>query len=105
MPTVINGIGTWYYGKRRIYRRRGVCGFCNRLGELDSYDTTLYVVVFFMPLVPLGQKRILDACPSCRRHRVLPLKTWEASKAADIDRLLEKLKENPDDRDTIVSGL
>jgi tetratricopeptide (TPR) repeat protein len=105
MPTVINGTGTWYYGKRRIYRRRGVCGFCNRLGELDSYDTTLYIVFFFIPLVPLGQKRILDACPSCRRHRVAPLKTWEASKAADIDRLLEKLKENPDDRDTIVSGL
>jgi tetratricopeptide (TPR) repeat protein len=105
MPTVINGTGTWYYGRRRIYRRKGVCGFCNRLAELESYDTTLYVVFFFIPLVPLGQKRILDGCPQCRRHRALPRKTWEASKAADIDRLLEKLRENPDDRDAIVSGL
>jgi tetratricopeptide (TPR) repeat protein len=104
MPTVINGTGTWYYGKRRIYRRKGVCAFCNRVAELDSYDTTLHFTFFFVPLVPLGQKRILDACPYCRRHRVLPVKAWEASKAADIDRLLEKLKENPDDRDTIVSG-
>jgi tetratricopeptide (TPR) repeat protein len=105
MPTVINGTGTWYYGKRRIYRRKGVCGSCKRFAELESYDTTLYIVFFFIPLVPIGQKRILDACPLCRRHRVLPLKAWEASKAADIDRLLAKLRDNPDDRDAIVAGL
>jgi tetratricopeptide (TPR) repeat protein len=105
MPTVINGIGTWYYGKRRIHRRKSVCGFCKHVAELESYDTTLYFVVFFVPLLPLGSKRIIESCPSCRRHRVVSLKKWEQSKAQHIAQLLEKLKENPDDRDTILAGL
>jgi tetratricopeptide (TPR) repeat protein len=105
MPTVVNGIGTWYYGRRRIHRRKGTCAFCRRVVELESHDTTLYFCVFFVPLIPLGQKRILDQCPVCRRHRVTSLAQWEASKAADIARLLEKLQQDPDDRDTILSGL
>jgi tetratricopeptide (TPR) repeat protein len=100
MPTVYEGIGTWYYGKRRIHRFKGTCSFCNRVGELASYDTTLYCVFFHVPLLPLGQKRVLEACPSCGRHRVVKLREWEAAKAQSIARLLEKLDKEPDDRDT-----
>jgi tetratricopeptide (TPR) repeat protein len=105
MPTVYNGIGTWYYGKRRIHRLKGVCNFCHAVGELQSYDTTLYFVVFFVPILPLSRKRVLEACPYCNRHRVVSLKKWEQSKSEDIARLLEKLEQNPDDRDTIQVAL
>jgi hypothetical protein len=105
MPTVINGIGTWYYGKKRIHRLKKVCPFCNRVAELESFDTTLYFVVVFVPLLPLGRKRILEQCPGCQKHRVVDLKRWEAMKAQDIARLLEALRANPDDRDTILSAI
>ncbi len=105
MPTVHNGIGTWYYGKRRIHSRKGTCEFCKRVAELQSYDTTLYVVVFMVPLLSLGQKRIFGKCSACSRHRVMPLKQWEANKAAAVAQLLEKLQQDPDNRDTILSGL
>jgi tetratricopeptide (TPR) repeat protein len=105
MPYVVNGVGTWYYGKRRIHRLQGVCDFCNRVGEQQSYDTTLYFVVVFVPLLPLSRKRILQECPSCKRHRVVALKQWEDAKAKDVANLLEQLKQNPDDRDTILQGL
>src|SRR6266849_3803575 len=105
MPTTYNGIGTWYYGKRRIHRFKGTCSFCNRVGELASYDTTLYFVVFQIPLLPLGQKRVLEACPYCQKHRVVSLKQWEAAKAQGITRLLEKLEKDPDDRDTIREAI
>src|SRR5262245_36941878 len=105
MPTVHNGIGTWYYGKRRIHRLKGVCGSCQRVGELVSYDTTLYFVVFFVPILPLSRKRVLEQCPHCHRHRVISLKKWEQSKSQDIARLLEKLEQNPDDRETIQVAL
>jgi tetratricopeptide (TPR) repeat protein len=105
MPTVHNGCGTWYYGKQRIHRRRSVCEFCKQVGDLESYDTTLYFVLFFVPVLPLSRKRVLDTCPRCSRHRVIPLKDWETSKATDVARFLEKLKQDPDDRETIRSGL
>jgi tetratricopeptide (TPR) repeat protein len=105
MPTVMNGVGTWYYGRRRIHRLKGVCQSCHAVGELESYDTTLYFVVLFVPVLPLTQKRVLEQCPHCKRHRVLSLKKWEQTKSEGIARVLEKLQENPDDAETIGAAL
>src|SRR4051812_16732236 len=58
MPFIINGIGTWYYGKRHIHTYDGTCQFCGQVGPLASYDTTLFFVVVFLPVIPLGRKRI-----------------------------------------------
>ena len=63
MPMTINHIGTSYYGKSRIHRRKGTCAFCQRVGELQSYDTTLFFVVLFIPLIPLTRKHVLEECP------------------------------------------
>ena len=52
MPYTMNGIGTWYWGQRNVQSRMGLCESCGRYGELKSYDTTLYIVVFFLPVIP-----------------------------------------------------
>ena len=90
MPQTINGIGTWYYGKRNIHRLRNVCSQCGAVGDLESYDTSLYFVVFFVPLIPLARRRVLEACPSCNRHRMVPLKEWQRTKEANVAAALEK---------------
>jgi tetratricopeptide (TPR) repeat protein len=105
MPTIINGCGTWYYGKRRIHRVKAPCSQCQGFVELESYDTTLYFVVFMVPVVPLGQKRILESCPACQRHKIIKLKDWEAGKAKAFGDILERLQANPDDRETIQTAL
>jgi hypothetical protein len=105
MPYVVNGIGTWYYGKDHVHRRKDVCEFCNNAGELVSYDTTHYFVIFFIPLIPLGRKRILHECPHCQKHRMLPLRKWEEAKAADITNVMEALDRDPENRDTILGAL
>src|SRR5262245_14771601 len=105
MPTLINGCGTWYCGKRRIHRVKTGCSHCGAFAELESYDTTLYFVIFMVPIVPLGQKRILESCPSCQRHKIVKLKDWEAGKAKAFNSILEKLQANADDRETIQMAL
>jgi predicted Zn-dependent protease len=105
MPTVYNGVGTWYYGKRRIHRLKQVCSFCNRMAELESYDTTLYFVVFFVPVLPIGQKRVLQTCPYCRKHRVVSLRKWEADKQEAMDQLLDRVTREPDSRDTVLQAI
>src|SRR5262249_35635642 len=102
MPTVINGIGTWYYGKRHVHRHKATCGFCHNMGELESYDTTLFFVFVFVPIIPLGKKRILEACPYCRKHRAMPLRKWKASKKRDTEELLQQLRASPDDRSVML---
>ena len=105
MPTVHNGIGTWYYGKRRIHTRNGTCEFCGRSAALSSYDTSLFFVIFFFPIIPLNRKRILQQCSVCTRHRSVDLGKWEEAKAKDSAELLEKLQRNPNDRETILRAI
>ena len=40
MPVTVNGIGTKYYGKRKLRKFRGECEFCHRQAELLEYETT-----------------------------------------------------------------
>ena len=84
MPSTVNGIGTWYYGKDRLVTRHDRCEFCGSHEELKSYDTTLYFVVVFIPVLPLGRRRIMDQCPRCRRHRAAKLGEWEKRKTEAI---------------------
>jgi len=95
MPYTVNGIGTHYYGKRNFQKRPGTCRSCGRAGELTSYDTRLWFVVVFIPIIPLGRKRILDQCPHCSRHYVAEAGKWEAAKQLEISGALETFRANP----------
>lgn len=63
MPTTVNGVGTHYYGRKNRAARISVCRACGRQGMLESYDTRLWFVIVFIPIIPLGRKRIIDQCP------------------------------------------
>lgn len=105
MPHVINGIGTWYYGKRNIHRLRGQCDHCRHLATISSYDTKLYFVIFFIPILPLRSKRVLGECSRCHMHLVMPLWRWNQAREADSAAFLEQLASKPGDRDTMRDGL
>jgi tetratricopeptide (TPR) repeat protein len=94
MPTVFNGIGTWYTGKSNIHNRMGACEFCHSYGELKSYDTTLYFVVLFVPLIPLGRKRVLNECPVCHKHLVLELKKWKEQRDRELTEKVQALRQD-----------
>lgn len=95
MPTTINGIGTHYYGKKNLVARAATCQSCGRYGELQSYDTRLWFVIVFIPIIPLGRKRILDACPACRRHFVAKADVYEQSKQLQTSDSLDRYRRDP----------
>ncbi len=97
MPQTINGIGTHYYGKANLRKRPGVCDSCGVLADLSSYDTRLWFVIVFIPVIPLGKKRIIDDCPRCRRHRVLGLAEWEQSRRAALEAAMQQVVQKPGD--------
>jgi len=96
MPSTINGIGTHYYGQSNVQSRPGLCEFCHQPVELRSYDTRLWFVILFIPIIPLGRKRILDYCPKCTRHRMLALREWDQLKAERLREATELMKNQPD---------
>src|SRR5437660_5436421 len=95
MPTTYNGIGTHYYGKRNVQTRPATCPHCQRTVNLISYDTRLWFVVFFIPVIPIGRKRIIDRCTACSRHYVMDADKWETAKQLETSGALEKFRSNP----------
>ena len=97
MPHLHNGIGTWYIGKKDIKLTDGKCEFCGAWGKLSSYETRLWILILFVPVVPLGKKQILDECPRCRRHRYMPLWKWKEIEAEALRKSMQQADANPDD--------
>ncbi|MDA0588307.1 MAG: hypothetical protein O2820_09085 [Planctomycetota bacterium] len=97
MPSTVNGIGTWYYGRKNLQKARGVCDSCHQAGDLETYETRLWFVVIFVPIIPLGKKQILDSCPKCRRHRVIALDEWQKIRDEAIQNSAGQLDEQRDD--------
>lgn len=95
MPTTVNGIGTHYYGNRNRQIRKGQCRSCGHYGDLASYDTRLWFVVIFIPVIPLGRKRILDECPHCRRHYVAKADEFAIASQLNVSEGKEKYLSDP----------
>src|SRR5579864_9069029 len=103
MPTTYNGIGTHYYGKRNAQKRPGTCRSCGRTVQLESYDTRLWFVIFFIPVIPLGRKHIIDACPACRRHYVSDLQKWETARQLEVSGTMDKYRSNPTPENAVAA--
>jgi tetratricopeptide (TPR) repeat protein len=95
MPRTVNGVGTHYYGRSNVATREDACRFCRRQVRLVSYDTQLFFVVLFIPLIPLGRKRIVEQCPFCTRHFAVDADQWDTARQLDISGALERFDSNP----------
>jgi tetratricopeptide (TPR) repeat protein len=95
MPTTVNGIGTHYYGKKNRSSRQGLCQMCHRQGPLESYDTRLWFVVLFIPVIPLGRKRIMDQCPYCQRHWAADQQQWAMGGQLNVSGARERYRAAP----------
>ena len=104
MPSMVNGIGTRYVGRSNVAKTAGTCSSCKRQTTLTSYDTTLCFCVVFIPLVPLGRKRIIDQCPACTRHRVLPLEAYQQARQRN-EQMLAAYRASPADPELAVEAI
>lgn len=95
VPYTVNGIGTHYYGKRNRQIRHGACRSCGHVADLASYDTRLWFVVLFIPVIPLGRKRIIDECPRCTRHYSVKADQFAVSSQLAVSEGREKYLSDP----------
>ena len=97
MPGTFNGIGTHYYGKQSLEKRLDACEQCGANVELETYETRLWFVIFFIPIIPLGRKKVIDYCPACTAHHSVPLERWKKFERETIGTGVAAMSENPDD--------
>lgn len=103
MPTTINGIGTHYYGKQNVEVRNAACPHCNSVGELKSYDTRLWFCFVFIPIIPLGRKRIIDQCPSCTMHSSMGVDDWEQLRTGAVREATAEYEADPSNAEMAVA--
>ena len=102
MPTIFHGIGTWYYGKRNLHKREAICPNCGIPSTLSTYDTRLWFMFYFIPLIPLGRKHIIDQCSRCEAHFAPSMKNWIDQKNRLIETALVKMENAPNDPNAAI---
>jgi len=105
MPLTVNGIGTHYYGKKNKVVRTGECHSCHKRMPLESYDVGHYLVVLYVPVIPLGRRQVIDCCPACSAHQAVSLKKYVAARDLAIDEATENLAASPDEPGSSVGLL
>ncbi|MBL8888512.1 MAG: hypothetical protein JNL67_00940 [Planctomycetaceae bacterium] len=105
MPITINGVGTHYYFKRNVVQNQGVCEHCRRQATLSDYDVGLFIVVLYIPIIPLGRQMIIGECNACGMHRAMPLRQWEQLREEAIESGLNRLAQAPKSADAALALL
>ncbi|MGA1825925.1 MAG: hypothetical protein ACMUIP_14815 [bacterium] len=105
MPYTVDGVGTMYYGKKNVLSHQGVCEYCGKQVTLTSYDTRLFFVLIYIPVLPLGQKRVINDCSSCRKHRVMPLNEYTHVTQNSVDEALSRYHSEPDNKQLALDAL
>mgnify|MGYP001241601763 CR=1 FL=1 len=70
MPRSFFGIGTSYIGHKNAVIEPGLCEHCGRMGDMYTFDTTECFTFLYIPLAPLGKRRIIKECPYCGHHLI-----------------------------------
>ncbi|MEZ6049254.1 MAG: hypothetical protein R3C11_27485 [Planctomycetaceae bacterium] len=102
MPFTINGIGTTFSGRKNTFKYQGTCEFCGQQTMLTDYETLHCICVLFVPLIPLGRKRVIGECSLCNRSRVSKLKDWEAAVETTLTEKMRTMRENPQNLDAAI---
>ncbi|MEM1202762.1 MAG: hypothetical protein AAGN66_05990 [Acidobacteriota bacterium] len=105
MPRTWNGVGTWYWGKANRAVHRRLCPQCGHHADLESYDTTKYAVLFYVPVLPLGRLRVLDACPLCEQHLTMKLADWRRQKKEEVAQARSTFESSPSSRETAYGAI
>src|SRR5262245_13725761 len=102
MPSRINGIGTTYWGQQNVQRVHGICESCHRPGTLSNYETGLWFTIFFIPVIPLGKRQVLNYCAFCTRHRAMRLDEWQAVQTKAIGSAIAGVDADPNSPERAV---
>lgn len=93
------------YGKSNATKRYGACEACGKSGDLATYDTAQFFHLYWIPLIPVGHIKIIDACPHCDQCRTISPRKYNKLKNKNEAVLLEKLRKTPDDTNLVCEAL
>ena len=93
----LKAFGISHCGRRNVLRRRAVCPHCHSVATLTSCDARAYLSLLFLPLIPLGRKRVVDECETCGDKFTVPAEQWQLSKRERFEEARRQYEDKPRD--------
>ena len=97
--------GSRNYGRSNVLSSYSTCGNCGVFGKLSSFDTSCMGHIYWIPLIPLGRRRITDMCPLCKTGRQMGLREYNNMKSKALSHAVTSMKSEPDNPGVAVSSL
>ncbi|MCB9855818.1 MAG: hypothetical protein H6818_09030 [Phycisphaerales bacterium] len=97
--------GWGYFFRRNILHIVDTCSHCHRHGPLACYDAIYFFKLYYLPMIPLGRKRIMRECPHCKYGSTIPYSKYRKIVAGELEPAIETLRDKPSDRDSAVKAL
>lgn len=97
--------GWGYYFRRNILHVVDTCEHCNRHGPLACYDAIYFFNLYYLPIIPLGRKRVMRECPHCKYGSRTPYSKYRKIVTGELEPAIETLRDRPSDRESAVKAL
>ncbi|MEM0915026.1 MAG: hypothetical protein AAGK09_10500 [Planctomycetota bacterium] len=103
MALLIWGWGT--FNRRNITAIRGGCEHCGKTGMLRSYDASRFFSLYFVPLIPTGNRHVIQECPSCKMGSSMSLSEWNRLRRDELEPAIASFVKQPQDRDAAIKAI
>lgn len=94
-----------FIGRSNISSNFSRCDTCRRLTLLNTYTTRRFVLLFNLPLIPLGKCRMLDECPYCGQRGKTSLRKHDKERKQNLALMMDGFADDADNPDTCSHAL
>lgn len=88
--------------KHNISSEGGQCRLCGSFSNLKSYEANKYFHLYWIPLIPLGKKRVDSHCSKCDQYLETPYNDWVEMGQNSIERAKNNFENNLTDVDAAI---
>lgn len=97
MPDKTTGFWTVHCGRKNVRHVYGTCSSCNKDGALSAYETTRFLGIGPLPVIPAGAEHVLEHCWRCGAKHHVPAEQWNTTATQAVARAEEDLAASPED--------
>lgn len=96
----------WGFFNRRNYSliRKG-CEACGYYGYHQSYESSRFATLYFIPVIPLGSQKITSECPNCKHSEGLSKGKWKRAQNKEVPALVRAYEAEPKNREAGEAAL
>lgn len=88
--------GTTFYHKANLKQKKDVCAFCKQVRPISSYEGWKFFHIYYVPIIPLGKKKVLNSCGGCDRYLQLSMAKWNELRTVQLEAAKKGYSQNQD---------